>query len=297
MALLVIPLLATAVVVCAAVGWRMMRTSTLDAIAGNLVPLEASEASVPVLVRVVDMLGIRSQRLLLSAYGPRRRARLDARLEGAGRPEGLTERDFLRRKAGYTVLGLLMGLFFWLAGQTFLALLLIAVCFVWMDVWLRSVRVRRQREIAKALPDFLDVLAVTVSAGLSLQGALDRVSAQDEGPLGQEVRRTLNDLQYGMSRRAALESLRERNPVPSLASFVTAMLQAEELGTPLAQALMEIAGEVRRETAQVARQQAAKAGPKVSLVVTTTIVPGAMLLITAGLVLSQLPRFSGIFGD
>lgn len=296
MALLLIPLMATLVVLCAAVGWRMTRTSPLDAVAEGLLPREDAAANAPVLVRVVDALGVRSSRMLLTAYGPRRRANLDARLEGAGRPEGLTERDFLRRKAGFSVLGLLMGLFFWLAGQSFLALLLVGVCGLWMDVWLRAVRSRRQHEIARSLPDFLDVLAVTVSAGLSLQGALERISEHDDGPLGQEVRRTLNDLRYGMSRRQALESLRNRNAVPSLASFVTAMLQAEELGTPLAQALMEIAGEVRRESAQLARQQAAKAGPKVSLVVTTTIVPGAMLLITAALVLANLPRFSGVFG-
>jgi tight adherence protein C len=295
-ALLLIPLASTAVIVCAFVGWRMMRTNPLEAVAAGLLPSDGDEAGAPLLLRLVDGLGVRSSRLLLSAYGPRRRARLDARLEGSGRPEGLTERDFLRRKAGFTVLGLIMGLFFWLSGQGLLALVLVAACFLWMDVWLRAVRSRRQHEIAKGLPDFLDVLAVTVSAGLSLQGALERVAASDEGPLGQEVRRTLNDLRYGMSRRQALEALRNRNSVPSLSSFVTAMLQAEELGTPLAQALMEIAGEVRRDSAQLARQQAAKAGPKVSLVVTTTIVPGAMLLITAGLVLSNIPRFQGVFG-
>lgn len=296
MAVLLIPLMATAVVVCAFVGWRMMRTSTLDAVAAGLDPAQAEVAATPVLVRVVDALGVRSSRVLLTAYGPRRRARLDARLEGAGRPEGLTERDFLRRKAGFTVLGLLMAVFLWAAGQALLAVLLVAVCAAWMDLWLRAVQSRRQRAIGKALPDFLDVLAVTVSAGLSLQAALERVSAHDDGPLAEEIRRTLNDLRYGMSRRQALESLRARNPVPSLSSFVTAMLQAEELGTPLAQALMEIAGEVRRESAQVARQQAAKAGQKVSLVVTLTIVPGSMLLIGAAMVLANLSRFEGAFG-
>ena len=93
-----------------------------------------------------------------------------------------------------------------------------------------------------------------------------------------------------------MTGLRERNDVPSLSAFVTAMLQAEELGTPLAQALMEIAEEIRREAAQVARQAAAKAGPKVSLVVTMTIVPGAMLLIISAMVLANLPKFRGVLG-
>jgi pilus assembly protein TadC len=293
--LIVIPFAATACFVLAVVGWRQARTSGFEGLSGDLIVPEG-DAAAPVMVRVIDGMGLGSQRLLLRAYGPRRRMRLDAKLQRAGRPEGLNDRSFLRRKAGYTVIGFLLFLALAFIGHQLIGLFLLVVCFGWMDLWLRLVIRRRQAEIARELPDFLDVVAVTVSAGLGLQRALERVSTGRDTPLGQEIVRTLNDMRYGLGRRAALEALRTRNDVPSLGSFVTAMLQAEELGTPLAQALMDIAGEVRRESAQAARQAAAKAGPKVSLVVSTTIVPGAMLLIGAGLVLSNLPKFRGIFG-
>lgn len=73
------------------------------------------------------------------------------------------------------------------------------------------------------------------------------------------------------------------------------MCQKVCLGTPIAAALSDIASEVRRETAQRVRQQAAKAAPKVSLVVTTFIVPGSVLLIVAAMVLANLPRLQGLF--
>jgi len=290
----------SALVVCGVlglVGWRMLRSTGLEEIELALADPQDREPARPALIaRIVDFLGLRGQRTLLRMYGNRRLEHLDARLVSAGRPEGLNAPAFVRRKAGFTVIGLVVGFFFVLAGQRFFGVLVAGVFMLWMDLWLRSVVGRRQAAIARALPDFLDVLAVTVSAGLTLQAALDRVSQADRGALGDEVRHVLDDMRYGMSRRQALDGLRRRNDAASVGSFVTALLQAEELGTPISQALNDIAAEVRREFAQSARRQAAKAGPKVSLVVTSFIVPGAMLLIVSALVLSNLPKFRGIFG-
>jgi tight adherence protein C len=293
---LAIPLALVLCMVALAVGWRMLRSTGLEQVEQSLAVAADARARPPLLARVVDALGGRSHRTLLALYGNRRLERLDRRLVTAGRPEGLNAPAFVRRKAGFAVLGAVVAVFFLLAGQRLVAVLLLAVFALWMDLWLRQVLARRQAAIARGLPDFLDVLAVTVSAGLSLQGALERVSAADRSPLGEEVRHVLDDLRYGMSRRQALEGLRQRNEAATMGSFVTALLQAEELGTPISQALNDIAAEVRREFAQNARRQAAKAGPKVSLVVTSFIVPGAMLLIISSLVLSNLPKFRGMFG-
>ncbi|MDQ1306184.1 MAG: tight adherence protein [Actinomycetota bacterium] len=277
-------------------GVALLRSSRLEAVAASFADDSAAPARPPLTARFLDGLGLGAQRLLLSLYGPQRRRKLDDKLARAGRPEGMTDRTFLRRKAGFTVFGAIVGIVLWLLGRTFLAVPTVVLCTFWMDIWLRTLMSRRRDDIARQLPDMLDILAVTVSAGLALQTALERTVERDDGALGQEIRRTLNDLRYGMSRRAAFTALRDRNDVPSLSSFVSAMLQAEELGTPLAKALMDIAAEVRRESAQEARQKAAKAGPKVSLVVTLTIMPGAMLLIMSAMVLANLPTFRSFFG-
>ena len=104
---------------------------------------------------LVDTLGRTSQRSLLSLYGNRRLEKLDGRLVAAGRPEGLSAPAFVRRKAGFLVLGAVVGFFFLLGGQRLLALVVVAVFGFWMDFWLRSVVNRRQAAVARALPDFL----------------------------------------------------------------------------------------------------------------------------------------------
>ena len=85
----------------------------------------------------------------------------------------------------------------------------------------------------------------------------------------------------------AFEELRRRNPAESLGRLVTALTQAEELGTPLADVLVELARDVRRAFAQQARRQAARAAPRVSLIVSLLVVPGAVILIVAGLLVSS----------
>lgn len=290
-----VALAATACYLLALLGYRMLKLSPLelDLAAGRS---EAGDER-PLVARALDAFGRRFERFVLTRYGRTRLARLEARLVRAGRPEGFTARTFLRRKTGFGVVGILFFLVFWTSGQPVLAVVLLLLCWFWMDYWLHTVGSRRQQRIDRELPDFLDVLSVTVSAGLNFRGALDRVVSYSTGPLAEEMRTVLREMEVGVSRRRAFTNLRERNDTESLSSFVTAVLQAEELGVPLSQALTDIAAEVRRGFAQETRRRAARAGPKVSLAVTVTIVPGAMLLIGASLVLANLQSFAGVFGD
>lgn len=290
--------LAVAATLCfctALFGYRMLRRSLIEDFEVHH-PATGTEGRPPLMARVLDFTGRRFERLVVRRYGRGCLVRLDARLVRAGRPEGFTARSFLRRKTGFGVVGLVFGAIFWVSGQAFLAVTLLLLCWFWMDYWLRTVVARRQARLDRELPDFLDVLSVTVTAGLNFRGALERVSSSIEGPLAEEMRTVLREMDIGVSRRRAFTNLRDRNDAEALGSFVTAVLQAEELGVPLSQALTDIAAEVRRGFAQETRRRAAKAGPKVSLVVTLTIVPAAMLLIGSSLVLANLDSFSGVFG-
>ncbi len=106
----------------------------------------------------------------------------------------------------------------------------------------------------------------------------------------------LRQMELGQERREAFLALRERNRSESLKSFVAAQLQAEELGVPLAEALNDIATDMRRTAYQAARRRAARAAPRVSLIVTTLIVPGAMLLILMAILIGSGVRESGLLG-
>lgn len=277
-------------------GWRMSRSTGLEDVEDQLAPAEqGGERGPGPIVRIAELLGVRFQRYLISAYGPHRLAQLDRLLDRAGRPEGMAARDFVRRQAGMIALGVFTGGLLLMGGQWLFAVIAVVAFAVMLPLWLRGLATRRQAAISRELPDFLDVLAVTVSAGLSLQSAMERVAEADERPLSQEIRRVLEDLRLGVSRRNALTALRDRNDSPSVGSWVTAMLHAEELGAPLSGALNEIAADIRREAAQLARRQAAKTSPKVSLVVSLVILPGAMLLIMSSIVLTNLDLLGTLF--
>ena len=138
---------------------------------------------------------------------------------------------------------------------------------------------KRQEAIEDTLPDFLDILAVTVSAGLSFRSAITKVTERTEGPLADELKTVLHQLDMGETVYDAFSALRRRTTSESLDSFITTLLQAEELGAPLADTLATIALDMRQTTAQRARQKAAKASPKIAGVVTIIMVPGTMALI------------------
>lgn len=138
---------------------------------------------------------------------------------------------------------------------------------------------KRQEQIEDSLPDFLDILAVTVSAGLSFRSAIAKVTERTNGPLADELKTVLHQLEMGETVYDAFSALRKRTTSESLDSFITSLLQAEELGAPLADTLATIALDMRQTTAQRARQKAAKASPKIAGVVTIVMVPGSMALI------------------
>ncbi len=254
-----------------------------------------SESSGP-LTALVDTAGRPMAPLVLRLMGPARVAKLRRRINAAGRPGGMTVDVYATRKAGFAVLFGGLGVVLLAVGMPLLGVLLLAAGFFWADLVLLARSRARQEEIERTLPDFLDVLTVTVTAGLGFRNALERVCASMPGALSEEFRTAMRQMDVGTSRRDAFEELRNRNRNESLSQFVTALLQAEELGSPLSQALTEIAEDMRRQYAQAARRKAARTTPRVSLIVTTVMVPGVVILLAGALFISQREAFSGIFG-
>jgi tight adherence protein C len=183
-----------------------------------------------------------------------------------------------------------------LGGSWLLAIVAAGVGWLLPEVWLSRAGRLRQERIERELPDFLDILAVTVRAGLGYRSALQRVAEALEGPVGEEILIALRQMDLGATRRDAFLTLRNRNTSESLASFVGAQLQAEELGVPLSEALNDIAVDMRRSAAQAARRRAARAAPRISLIVTTLIVPGSMILILVSMILGTDVLDSGVLG-
>ncbi|MFE4333383.1 DUF5936 domain-containing protein [Streptomyces sp. NPDC056831] len=232
----------------------------------------------------IDRLGMRWAPAVLRMMGPKAVNKKRRQIDLAGNPGGLTIDRYAARRAVYGGLGALGAFTMLLRGQIFLALLLIAFGIFWVEVGIWSaVRVRRDH-IDRTLPDFLDVLAVVVSAGLGFRQALGRVAEKYEGPWADELRITLRQMDMGVSRREAFEQLRKRNDSEQVAMFVTTLQQGEELGAPIVETLIQIANDMRRTDAQNARRKAARAVPKATFAVTTFLLPGTLVLLTVGFV-------------
>ena len=227
----------------------------------------------------IDRLGMRWAPSVLGIMGPKRVDALRRRLDMAGNPGGLTVHRFAARRAVYTFLGVLAALALMARGQLVVALLALAFGMVWPDVIIRAAIRRRRADIERTLPDFLDVLAVVVSAGLGFRQALERVADRYTGPWSDELRITLRQMDMGVSRRDAFDQLRKRNASEQVSMFVTALQQGEELGAPIVDTLIQIATDMRRTDAQNARRSAAQAVPKTTLVVTMVMLPATMILI------------------
>ncbi|MEU3517200.1 DUF5936 domain-containing protein [Streptomyces sp. NPDC006654] len=245
---------------------------------------------------LIDRMGMRYAPAVLRLMGPRLVAKYRRKIDLAGNPGGLTIDRYAARRAVYGALGGTGFLVFLLRGQYLVALVLLLFGAFWTEVGIWSaIRVRKD-VIERTLPDFLDVLAVVVGAGLGFRQALDRVATHYEGPWADELRITLRQMDLGMSRRQAFTELRRRNDSEQVAMFVTALQQGEELGAPIVDTLVALAKDMRRTDAQNARRKAARAVPKATLMITTFMVPATMLLLATGLLLGSGINFGSVTG-
>ncbi|EME98910.1 type II secretion system F family protein [Streptomyces mobaraensis NBRC 13819 = DSM 40847] len=260
------------------------------------VALEVGATRTTAVGSAVDRLGMRWAPLVLRLMGPRRVARIRTRIDRAGNPGGLTVDRYAARRAVYGALGFGGALVMLVEGRLLIAALLVAFGLFWIEVGIWAAVRERRTAIERTLPDFLDVLAVVVSAGLSFRQALDRVAERYEGPWADELRIALRQMDMGVSRRDAFDGLRRRNDSEQVAQFVSALQQGEELGSPIVDTLMDIAADMRRTDAQNARRRAARAVPKATVVITTFMVPGTLALMIAGFFLGSGVDFGTVSG-
>ena len=171
-----------------------------------------------------------------------------------------------------------------------LAPLMGAFGFLLPDVFL-TIKVRSRRDAIRAqLPDALDLLAVSVEAGLGLDGALTKLTEHMEGPLVEEFALTLGEIRIGESRYDALKKLTERVPVPEVASFVRSVIQADQLGISLGRILRVQAADSRLRRQAAAEEKGMKAPIKMLFPTVIFIFP-AMFLVILGPAFLHLSRY------
>lgn len=294
---LLVGALAAAATVLLMVGWRAMRTDAMDSLAvEDLDLLRAEQRRRAEGQSPLERLATRQVPWIRRVLGPARVAGIQRRIDEAGRPDGLTVDGFLMRTAWWAILCLPLVALLLLLGEMLLAVLTIVVPLLLPLSRVAAAQRRRRERMDRDLPDFLDVLAVTVMAGVNFRAALARVSQHFEGPLAEEIDLTLHQIANGASVRHAFQDLRRRSASESVGQFVSALLQSQELGAPLAESLQRIAEDMRKASGQRQRQSAAKASPRVTLVTSMVLVPGALVFIFVGLWVGLDVDFGALFG-
>jgi tight adherence protein C len=213
---------------------------------------------------------------------------LQARIAAAGAPLGLGASDVMALKGAGALIGGLVAipLVTALPGRLGLVALLCAPAagFLAPDLALaRRARARHSR-LSREVADVLDLLRVAVQAGLPVGRALGEVGRRCNGLLAVELRAAATRLRLGATRGDVFDELVARCPLDAIMTLAAAVARADRHGAPLAPALEAIAAQARADQSRMLRDEAARAAPKIQLVVALVLVPAVMLLVAAVLV-------------
>ncbi len=217
---------------------------------------------------------------------------LERRIVAAGRPGGLGTRELMAAKVAGAVWAGMGGVLSAAVAPGRLGLVLTvaapAAGFLAPDLWLARRSAARARAVRRVLPAMLDVLRVTVDAGASLPAALGEVGARGSGPLATEWRSVAREVTLGVPLEQALAGMRERLPQPEVRALCAALERARRHGAPVGRTLAGQARDTRVALRRHVQEEAAKAGPKIQLVVALLLVPSVLLIVAAAITAALL---------
>jgi tight adherence protein C len=248
--------------------------------------LEELELQAPFVERTLRPFANRTAGTLSRLTSSNFSSNTEKRMALAGNPGGLRVADWLGIKAvSAAVTAIIMLLLFtFVLTQGFpmnIALGGVGLVLGWMlpEFWLgRKIRAR-QKAILLQIPDALDLLTISVRAGLGFDAALGKVVEKMQGPLVDEYRRALAEVRVGKARRDALRDIVPRTEVPALTNFIGAIVQAEQLGVSISKVLQVQSEQLRIERRQRAEEMAAKAPIKMLFPLVGCIFPSLFIVI------------------
>jgi tight adherence protein C len=209
---------------------------------------------------------------------------VSTRLLAAGLGHTISPNTFLAFKSSAAIVGVVFGAVLGGAatgftGVLFFAIILGGVGFIVPDFAVSAKARSRRERIRAELPDALDLMAVSVEAGMGFDGALAKLTEHMEGPLADEFALTLNEVKIGETRQDALKKLSERTDTAELSSFVRSIIQADQLGISLSRILRVQATDSRLKRQAAAEEKAMKAPIKMLFPTVLFIFPAMFLVI------------------
>ncbi|GAA2018673.1 type II secretion system F family protein [Terrabacter terrae] len=217
-------------------------------------------------------------------------------LDQAGNPGSWTVERILGAKGAALLVGLVLGAFyakFQLPTALFYALIGGAALFFLPDLLIKNLAQRRQEETSKSLADALDMLSVCVEAGQGFDAALLQVARNVDGPISGEFARVISEIQIGKSRGEAFSAMGDRVTLPEVKNFITALVQADRLGLPIAGVLREQTVNMRLVRRQKAEEKAQKVTIKILFPLMFCILPALFIVIIGPGGIRMMSAFGG----
>jgi tight adherence protein C len=264
---------------------------------GASAPMLTSEIDRPFGERVLDPLLQRFQKVGRRVTGADQEERIRQKLDRAGNPAGWTVDRVVSGRILGAIVGVGAAIYFWMIIGFGLPVALVAMGaglalgFNAPVIWLYNIATKRDAEMLKSLADAIDLLTISVEAGLGFDAALQQVARNTDGPLAGEFQRVLQEMQIGRSRIEAMRALSERTRLADVRSFVSSMVQADAFGIPIGQVLRIQSQEIRVKRRQRAEEKAAQVPVKIMIPVVLFVLPCLLIVVMGPAIISVRGSF------
>jgi tight adherence protein C len=249
--------------------------------------------------RIMAPLQAKASRLAKRLSGTDAPERIRVKLDIAGNPAGWTvERVQAGKVIGAIALFMISVTLTQLMGLGFMTRLLVvvgasAVGWLGPNLFLYQKIYDRSNRMGRELPDAIDLMTISVESGLAFDAAVQQVAKNTEGPLADEFSRVLREMQIGKGRAEALRAFADRTNVDDVKSFVTAMVQADSFGIPIANVLRVQSSEMRVKRRQKAEEKAQKVPVKITVPLIFCILPCLFIAVMGPAVIHIMDSFAG----
>jgi tight adherence protein C len=256
-----------------------------------------AELDRPFSERVLEPFQARALKLGKRFVGADAAERYRIKLDLAGNPPGWTVDRVIGGKVIGAVAGLVVALVFSLMLGTTLPIRMLVVVggafvgFFGPNLFLYQKTYDRSEKMQRELPDAIDLLTISVESGLGFDAAIQQVARNTSGPLADEFSRVLREMQIGQGRSAALRGMADRTNVADVRTFVSAMVQADAFGIPVAQVLRVQSSEVRIKRRQRAEERAQQVPVKITIPLIFCILPTLFMAVMGPAVINIMDSF------
>jgi tight adherence protein C len=206
----------------------------------------------------------------------------------AGNPHGITSEGFAVLKYVVLILSIVIGALF---KNPFAFCIVVLVGLFMPDLYIKSNQDKRREAILKSLPDTLDLLCVSVEAGLGFDAALQKVIDKTSGPLADEFEKTMQEINVGKPRREALRDMVTRVGVDDVTTFLGSIIQADQLGVSISNVLRVQSQQVRANRRMHAQEKAQKAPIKILIPLVFFIFPTIMVVLLGPAIIQLMDSF------